>query len=768
MKRCVSLNGEWNLYYADACDREPVDFVDVTRRGIVPSIPAQVPGNVELDLSRAGLLPEDLFKGMNTEVAMKYESYDFWYRKEFETPEMTEEEEPFLCFDGVDCFATYYLNGEVLGTSENAFMPHSFSVKGKLNPVGKNVLFVQLRSARMEEFAHDYDSFMLSAWGINALVFQRKPAHSGGWDICPRALTAGLWKEVRLELRTPYQVTQVSYDCRLNPDGSVRLRIPYVIQTLARPILEKRLSVRAKGICGDSSFEVSEILRYRGGRLEVEIPNAKLWWPYGYGDANLYETVFEVLLDGEVVAEHSFNIGLRSLELRRTDTVEAENSCFQFVINGVNVMCRGSNWVPLDAYHSRDIDRYEKAMELVSDVGCNILRVWGGGVYEQPYFYDYCDKHGIMIWHDFMMACHVCPLDDAMLANMKEEFTWAIKELRNHPSIILWAGDNEMDMAFVAGNINPDINRITRELLPQLVAQHDPTRPYLPSSPYVSGKAWLEKQNGTKKKASIVEDHLWGARDYYKAAFYTHSPAYFVSESGYHGCPNKESLEKMVDADCVWPCWNEQWTLHSSDQRGSNHRVRLMDDQIMQLFGFRAENLDDFILASQISQAEAKKYFIERIRIGKSQGKSGIIWWNLLDGWPQMSDAVVDYYYSKKLAYSYIKRCQVPFAIMIDELRDWCYPIVASNDTMKTVCGSYKISDIDTGDVYAQGEFCVAPNENFNLGKIRMMYSEQKMLLIEWTVDGKTSYNHYLCGYPGFDFEQYKVWLNKLQEICGE
>ena len=331
------------------------------------------------------------------------------------------------------------------------------------------------------------------------------------------------------------------------------------------------------------------------------------------------------------------------------------------------------------------------------------------------------------------MACEVHPMDKRLLANMREEFTWAIKTLRNHPSIILWAGDNEIDAAYASGGNNPETNQITRVLIPELLAQHDPLRPYLPSSPYIPGSHF----SAYHKKDIWVEQHLWGARDYYKAEFYKNSVSYFVSETGYHGCPNRESLEKIVDADCLWPCWNEQWTLHSSDQKGNDSRVRLMDDQIAQLFGFHAKNLDDFILASQISQAEAKKYFIERVRIGKPNGKSGIIWWNLLDGWPQMSDAVVDYFFSKKLAYSYIKRSQAPFALMMDEMANWCYPLIATNDTRDTAKGSYRVTNIEDGTVYAEGTFTVAPNENRELAKIRMMYSEQKMLLIQWNVNGK-------------------------------
>ena len=149
-----------------------------------------------------------------------------------------------------------------------------------------------------------------------------------------------------------------------------------------------------------------------------------------------------------------------------------------------------------------------------------------------------------------MMACQTCPLDETLLSNMETEFTHVIRTLRHHPSIVLWAGDNEIDKALNSGGIDPSVNRITRELIPRLLAQHDPFCPYLPSSPYISSKNFAALQQG---KDLLPERHLWGARDYYKADFYTQSQACFVSESGYHGCPCPESVRQIVNGDCVWP-----------------------------------------------------------------------------------------------------------------------------------------------------------------------------------------------------------------------
>ena len=757
MERKISLNGKWRLYYNDAARNKVDDFKSAE------SVEATVPGNVELDLKAAGLLPADEFKGMNTTLTEKYEVYEWWYNRTFTAPEFSSNEKVFLNFAGVDCHAEYFLNGEKILESKNAFIAHEAEVTNFLKS-GENELTVHITSSVKFDGEHTLEQYCSSGWGCDSSVFSRKPAHAYGWDIFPRVVSAGLWKDVDIIIRDEYGIENVSYTTDFGGNHGT-LGVMFKIKAPLADLYDNKLKVIISGKCDDSEFSREfEIIRDFNRKFYVGIDNLKLWWPYGYGDANIYDSKITLLCDGKEVANYCFNVGVRKIELYHTDTMLDENPGFYFKVNGHQVFCRGSNWVPLDAYHSRDKQRYAKALELVSDIGCNILRVWGGGVYEQEEFYDYCDRHGIMIWQDFMMACHICPEDPESMAEYEKEFTWAIKNLRNHPSIALWAGDNEIDSATV-GNRNPNKNNITRKLLPSLINMYDYRRPYIPSSPYISEKLFKVLKSGNHN--AYVENHLWGARDYYKADFYKYSTAAFVSETGYHGCPSVESLKKMVDEDKLWPVFNEQWTLHSSDQKGNDSRVRLMDDQIVQLFGKKAENIEDFSLASQISQAEAKKYFIERVRIGRPK-TGGILWWNLLDGWPQMSDAVVDYFYDKKLAYYYIKRAQAPIALMMGELNNWRYTLYALNDTRTAVKGTYKVSDIETGEVIAEGGFNANANGKTGVTNFRMFYSEQRMLLIEWDIDGKKYYNHYLTGYPPFDFEKYKKWLNKLNEITAE
>ncbi|MDF2720510.1 MAG: glycoside hydrolase family 2, partial [Paenibacillus sp.] len=313
-------------------------------------------------------------------------------------------------------------------------------------------------------------------------------------------------------------------------------------------------------------------------------------------------------------------------------------------------------------------------------------------------------------------------------------------------------------------DIDPNQNRLSRVILRDALAKQDPYRPYLPSSPYYSEAFWQRRD-----LSLLPENHLWGPRDYYKSPFYTEHKHPFVSEIGYHGCPSVSSIKKFIDADSLWP-WhnNKQWALHCTDPFGLDgpyaSRIPLMANQIKELFGAVPEQLESFSLASQISQAEAKKFFVEMTRLRK-WATTGIVWWNMIDGWPQFSDAVVDYYFGKKLAYHYLKRSQQDVCIMIDEPKNWSVRAVVSNDTLQSHEGTYRIWDADSGETLLQGNFRTKPNENTGLGSIRVSHSEQRLFLIQWTIGGTTYANHYLLGHPPISLEKYTQWLPLIAEL---
>lgn len=752
--KTYSLNGNWDLYFF------PQDTADIKnpnelKNAGVPKITAEVPGNIELDLSRAGYLPKDLYMGTNIEKTQDYELYEWWYETEFDAPKIDVREKAYLRFEAVDCYAAYFVNGKKIGDSKNALIEHEFDVTDIVKH-GKNNLAVCIKSAQLEAWhkKNSVNTLIMMGDGRNVqYAHTRKPAHSYGWDIMPRAILGGIWRGVSLLVKGEFEIDQLFCYTDYN-EGVGKVAVCYDL--IAPPSNDITVELKAK--YGD--FEVSrrEKLVYKAGMLDVVIENPKLWWPYGYGDANLYDITVNFYKGDRIAATKSLKTGIRTVELDRTDTNDENGGQFRFLINGVEIMAKGTNWVPMDAFHSRDAKRYDKALELVKDIGCNIVRCWGGNVYEDHKFFEFCDENGIMVWHDFSMACSLYPTDDEFCREMSEEATSVIKKLRNHPSIVLWSGDNECDIVRFHRNLNAEDNKITREILPHAVKTNDIKRPYLASSPYITNGICIAND-----ESKIPEDHLWGPRDYFKSSYYTNSKAHFVSEQGYHGCPSPENLRKFIEKDHLWPNENnDRWILHSTDVWGDDSRVRLVSNQIKQLFGFVPENIEDYTFASQISQAEAKKFFIERMRTGRPD-KTGIIWWNLLDGWPQISDAVVGYYYDKKIAYDYIKRSQQPFALMFRELESWNLTLVAANDTLENVSGRYTVKNIDTGEIVAKGDFDAKPNGICDLKQVPVMYSDKGMFLIEWYVDGRRYFNHYMYGYPGFDLETYKRWYEKIK-----
>ncbi|MFC1975120.1 glycoside hydrolase family 2 TIM barrel-domain containing protein [Chloroflexota bacterium] len=487
-----------------------------------------------------------------------------------------------------------------------------------------------------------------------------------------------------------------------------------------------------------------------------------------------------------VLAERVDRIGIRKLEVKRTEIVGAPppppppglsdiasvdiphdpESHFLLIVNNVPIMIKGSNWVPLDAFHSRDAGRVDEAIALFDDLGCNMIRCWGGNVYEDHHFFDLCDENGILVWQDFAFACCRYPQMDEFLGQVRQEVQAVVEKLRNHPSLALWCGDNEIDMTYLADGLLPKHNRLTREVIPQVVHRCDPHRTYIPSSPYLSPKL----TGVSEPDRHLPEQHLWGPRGYYKSPFYTQHTAHFIGEIGYHGCPNVSSIQRFISPEKLWP-WsnNDEWQVHAvyhwRHSAIDRDRIALMANQIRELFGFIPDDLETFVLGSQITQAEAKKFFIESTRLGKWH-TSGILWWNVLDGWPQFSDAIVDYYFGKKLAYHYIWRVQQPVCVMLGEPGAGKYlPVIVSNDSRSPAEVHYRVWNADSDETLVEGEITVPANQNWQVDRIRTYASDQRLYLIEWQVEEQWVGNHYLAGTPPFSLERYQTWLHAIAAL---
>lgn len=757
----IDLNGAWNFAWSmEEITDSYTSSEDLIQSGLAIHT-GQVPGNFELDLQRNGLIDEPFF-GMNIASLFDYERANVWYYRRFTKPDNTLQD-AWLVLEGVDCCADIYLNGVLLMQADNMLIPFETCIEPWIEE--ENEIFIHLFPPSQLPFSDIFNNQPANLHAHPAgydSLYVRKAPHQYGWDIMPRALSRGLWRPVRVDLRPRIHLLDVMLETLSLSAKQTSAEMRLKVLTNNYLHLTDGYELEIEGICGESHFHATAPLLNRMGHIRFTITNPALWWVRGRGEQNLYEVTVRLWQKGILQDSVAFTFGVRTVELERTSVTDSQgNGKFCFKVNGEPIFVMGTNWVPVDAYHSRDRERIPAILDMVEEIGCNMIRCWGGNVYEDDLFYEICDHKGILIWQDFAMACATYPQDMYMQNQITTEARAIVRRLRMHPCIALWAGDNECDQAWSWGGRkqDPNQNLLTRQVIPQVLRDEDATRPYLPSSPFIDPVAF---QAG---EAFLPENHLWGPRDYYKSPYYTGSLCHFASEIGYHGCPDPESLREFLSADKVWHyADNEEWLLHSTSPIPGaglyDYRVELMAKQIRELFGTIPENLEDFAFASQISQAEAKKFFIEMFRTAKWR-RTGIIWWNLMDGWPQFSDAVVDYYFRKKQAYHFIRRAQQPLSITLREPANWSQEIVVCNDTREDIPITYRIIDVATDEIVAEGTGTTYRDSVTVLANIPYSTSYKRLYKITWQTalgDGK---NHYLAGNPPFSLEEYRLLLAK-------
>ncbi|MBE6769865.1 MAG: glycoside hydrolase family 2 [Ruminococcaceae bacterium] len=751
----VSLNGQWDLFFEENKNLKCDAFTTfkALKKSHLKNVPATVPGNFEIDLEKAGII-DDIFFGNNPLDAQKRENYHLWYVKKF----TSDSKNYNLVFDGIDTFADIYLNGKLVGTTDNMLISHSFDAEPFLKK-GENELVVHIKPTFLLSRGREFGAGVIKHQEHNAeSLVVRKAAHMYGWDIMPRILSGGIWLPVNLIEKREEFFTECYLSCVKIENGVAALRLHYGVKIAGDLAHEYRIKI--SGNCKDSSFEQVYTLWYTSGTRNFFVQNPYLWWTKDLGEQNLYAVKVELILGDKVMDCVTFDFGFRVFGLLRSSLAD-ENSEFCFTINGQRLFVRGTNWVPLDALHSRDAERLPKALELLGESGCNMVRCWGGNVYENEAFFDYCDQKGIAVWQDFAMGCATYPLTRQVMEDLEKEAVCIVKKYRQHTSLALWAGDNECDECcalWTSHSLDPNRNLLTRQVIPYVLNLHDPERIYLPSSPYIDSAAF---ESGMFK--NTPEKHLWGPRDYFKSDFYTKSTAKFASETGYHGCPSPASIEKFIDSDHLWPYKsNQQWLTHATCmEKGDNvtyaYRIPLMASQIGVLFKEEPLCLADFSKMSQASQAEAMKFFVERFRMGKTDWRrTGIIWWNLLDGWPQFSDAVTDYYFTKKLAFYVTKRSQNPVCLMMSEPdENGKLTLVGANETMKNVTLSYKVTELTENRVVLCGEKELCANSAEEISLTDYLCDELRFYLIEWNIGSEAHKNYYLSGKGPFSFKEY-------------
>ena len=776
--QALSLDGEWKLEAFAQPDDGAVRSLPLPEGLTVKSYKATVPGCCEMELVKSGELPDPMFS-TNAFAFMAYEGHQWLYSRSFTPPARKAGERQVLVFDGIDTLADVFLNGEKIGESENMLVPHEFDVTGKVRSDAENLLQVLIRPVGLAaadvlvgQLGHTMEG------GADHERF-RKAQHMYGWDIMPHLPVSGIWRGVRVETRPPARIEAATWTTL----AVGRLERTADVAFFARIVAPGRHLHKARVRCtlsrnGKVAATKERIYRGPQTKVRMRMENIDLWWPRGAGEPALYDAKTELIgADGTVLAVDERKFGIRVVKLEYEDAKPPENpGRFLFTVNGEPIYVRGVNWIPLDAIPSRQAGRLGETLDMVADLNCNLVRVWGGGVYEPDAFFDWCDANGVMVWQDFMMGCSVPPQDDEFAEKIRREAMSVVLRFRSHPSLALWAGDNENDLSAGWGlgeqnRPDPNQNRITREVLPRIVREYDIMRPYLASSPFVSAEAFAGR-------AEPSEAHLWGGpRAYWKHPYYTNNACWFCSEGGSHALPSRRSLERMMPAEDVlkpWSnpdvkecrklLWTPQWVYRATnpyldmDRWGLVHRNDHVLRQAGDLFGDVARSdIDALIAQTQSSQAESIKFQVELFRSQKFVKKGGFVVWNLRDGWPTISDAICDWYGAKKKSYHALKAAYRDVLPIVTEDRR----LVVVNDTLATVQGSLKVVEAAIGETVLEKDFSAPANGMLDLATIT--WDGQGMFIIDYTVGGKTYRTHYLHGEPPFAWSDYSRWMREVE-----
>ncbi|MFW6640581.1 glycosyl hydrolase 2 galactose-binding domain-containing protein [Nocardiopsis algeriensis] len=628
-------------------------------------IPAQVPGSTHTDLLAADLIPDPYLDTAETELAWIHRT-DWRYTLVFDAEAAGGGERVDLAFDGLDTVATIELNGRELGRTANMHRGHRFDVREALR-TGSNELTVSFRSAL--EHAEETRERLGARPHVNTHPFNmiRKMACSFGWDWGPDLQTAGIWKPVRLERWTKARLAQVRTLVTVGEDGTGRVEVHADIERdggaellLTAEVAGRRAEAR---VDGDS------------GTVVVEVPDARLWWPAGHGEQPLYDLSVSLTGGGAILDSAERRIGFRTVEV---DTTPDEHGTpFTVTVNDKPIFVKGANWIPDDHFLTRITrDRLARRVDQALGAHMNMLRVWGGGIYESEDFYDVCDERGVLVWQDFLLACAAYPEEEPLWSEFEAEARENVARLSSHASLALWNGGNENLWGHEDWGWKEQLGDLTwghryyTELFPSVVAELDPTRFYSDGSPYSPGLPASEVHPNDEAHGTRHEWVVWNQTDY--RAYQDHVPR-FCSEFGFQGPPTWSTLTAWVHDEPMTPT-SPAFLLHQKAEDGNGKLDR----------GFSAhlrapQNFADWHWATQLNQARAVAFGVEHFRSWWPRTAGSLVW-QLNDCWPVTSWAAVDGDERPKPLWYALRDAYAPRLLTVQP-RDGRLVLVAVNDT---------------------------------------------------------------------------------------
>ncbi|HXX64871.1 MAG TPA: glycoside hydrolase family 2 protein [Bacteroidota bacterium] len=650
----IDLSGLWRMK-----DYSP--GVGITKGVNLPShepkdcLPYRVPGTVRAALLEAGEIP-DPYNGFENEKSLWTEQKEWWFFKTFSLPANLKARYIDLVFEGASFRGEVWMNGHMVGELKGMLNPRAFNVAGLLKFGGENSLAVRLEAtpdARESVMAHGltWDTPRDQLFSIAQCMY--------GWDWGPHGVPIGLWRPVMLRLSGPLRIDHPYVRVQMPKEGSADCHITMDVHnetdktqegSLQGVILEKETRTQA------AEFHAGVTLAPHESKevgVDLRIENPRLWWPNGMGDQNLYLLRASIVAGSEQSEALTEQFGIRELKLVENENVgeflksmkddvgspyrlgKAVGSYpWTFQVNGKKMFAKGANWIPIDQLLRLDHRRYERLLRLAKEAHFNLLRVWGGGLYETDDFYRLCDELGILAWQEFLSNRSFSKIDRE---NFLEGASSAVVRLRNHPSLTFWCGGNEFDPDDAGSKAVVDALGATLKAL-------DPDREFHRASPYMG------------------DDHHWGV--WHDGQPYT---AYrvvrpFRSEAGLNTFPVPEDYRKFTPPEELWPPDTVEVEYHGEYNTGFQH-VRKLQRYVNE-FG-AAGSIDEMIAKSELYQALANEFNMEFCRANKFRN-SGLLIWQYDDIWPCISWSLVDWYGMPKPSYYFQKRASRPVHISAD------------------------------------------------------------------------------------------------------
>ncbi|MCW0481481.1 beta-mannosidase [Gaoshiqia sediminis] len=665
-------------------------------------LPAAVPGCVHTDLL-ANEKIEDPFYRLNERDLQWIDKLNWAYKTNIRVEkELMARDRVALDFKGLDTYADIFLNGKQVASTDNMFREYLVDVKSFLQE-GENELKIVFRSPIVEGLKkYDANPFVIPVsdndlaeigqveGGKKVSVYTRKAGYHFGWDWGPRLVTSGIWRPVYLKAWD---------DARINNLQIVQHEVNEQKATFTA-VIEVESEKSGPAIIqleNDGQVLATAQVKLQAGSatypVDFQIADPKLWWTNGLGEQPLYTIKASLRIDGRTT-EATGRIGIRTLELVREK--DEQGTSFYFKLNGVPVFMKGANYIPNDAFPSRvSDDMYQTVVNTAKTSNMNMLRIWGGGIYEDDLFYDLCDEAGILVWQDFMFACAMFPGDDEFLSNVKEEAADNIRRLRNHPSIGLWCGNNEILAAWYswgwkqaeeaksqenADKIWKAYEDIFHNVLAEAVEEHDPARAYWSSSP----------SSGTGIPADLVngDEHYWGVwwgKEPFKN-YATHI-ARFMSEYGFQSFPELKTVKQYAlpeDFDIVSEVMN-------SHQRSSIGN-KTIEYYMLQDYK-KPKDFESFLYVNHVLQAEGIKFAVEGHRRAMPYCM-GSLYWQINDCWPVASWSSTDYYQRWKALQYYVKKGFEPILVSPYTEGDFLKIGIVS-DRLQRINATLKLSMVD-------------------------------------------------------------------------